>query len=928
MSCKSEINFCGGSKAQKGRNDDVATQQDDCQVRLTSFGVLPAPEESCDGRFVVQIDGQPQENKQTDNNWARKFSAPSFQCEQKEAAPPTENEFDGQVGNLPAPTQTSFRVVWTQLKYEVEVKSYDKLIGSSIRRLFTWPATRQQQQSATSSAAAIENGSSTAYLDSSNESINKQRDTFSATSRRTIFENLNGYLSSGELTAILGPSGAGKTSLLNAIGGRTENYRGTIDLVVEGEEKATKTKRMRMSVIPQKDYLLENLTVRENLKFSSKLLNSEENFDHESNILRVVKMLNLTNCLNSLASKISGGEYKRVSIAQELLKQPDILILDEPTSGLDSLTCKKLVKSLVQLIEASKLGAINPIAIVMTIHQPDVDVFRMFDHVYCMARDGQVVFDGKPSEALEIIKTHTSSVLNDELLESSCNPANLLIELASGDVFGQEPIEQLARVQRKQFEAQLCSLFGSPSPSAADAKKTSTQTVDRLNLSEKLSGRPPQLARDRRLTPKTDSNSGKFWYHTRLLSKRAFYSTLRDPLMAVISLLFHLTVPCVMWLVYPSQIGRTHACPIIQRDLDLVSLTSEKSQRKIEALQNELTTTFECSTMFFLTCYALSMCSLGVAALTFPLDMHVLLKEVRNGWYSLPSYVIGKMLANFPFEVLFPVGSLILIYVLLEMPPSEWQWRVCGIAATMALVAIMAHTQGLIVGSLCMDSVQTSIFLSIAFTLPQVVLSGYTARIKFMPIVLRKLSWLSPYKYASELIQLFRFGFGICPCDESTNEYLRTNKPDFSDVPENLKPMLAYYLSVNSAPATGEGETVGMGTTTLAPLLNATVAAAAKQVPGVAYDLLLEQDERAALLKKLDSNEVDAFGRLADLMSRSFSFGRQIDSCDSVRSQVLVTGDIAPDNQLGLLLGCMCSLAIALKLILFLCVRFKIGSRV
>jgi len=840
-----------------------------------------------------------------------------------------------------------FQIVWRKLAFEVEPSSYDKLIERTSNSLrFLWRLVARNPESNSS-------------FDQSLSDLNSSKDCASLAvgrHRRVIFENLNGYIKSGEISGILGPSGAGKTSLLNAICGLGDNYKGSVQLVGGGK------RRMRMSIIPQKDYLMENLTVRENLQYSSMILNSNPDFDHESNIVRVVKMLNLQNCFESSVANISGGEYKRVSIAQELLKQPDILILDEPTSGLDSMNCKNLIKSLRQLIEASREGAINPIAIIMTIHQPDVEVFNMFDHVYCMAKMGRVIFDGCPSECVEHIKKEAGIL--DEKLElngdnfRSVSPANLLIEIASGDIYGQEPIELLARVQLKQFE-QRSAGFVAPSANHLHYQLTANKSFDSLSSLENgykskslvlfqgkdcspLGGSETssntskiscgQLVRDKRLISKK-SHAGLFWYHTGLLARRAFTSTIRDPLLTMISLVFHLTIPFVMWTVYSQNIGKAKACPILQRDMDIVSLTSNKTMSKLEFMQEEINTALECSTMFFLTTYAFSMCSLCVASLAFPLSMHVLLKEVRNGWYSLSSFVLAKTIANFPFEVIFPVISLVMIYVMLDMPSSYLEWRLWTIALVMALTSMISHTLGLISGALCMNSVQTAVFLAIASSLPMTLLSGFTARIKQMPHLLQKLSWLSLYRYSSDSINIVRFGYGICPCDEKTNEYLSTRAPIFGDVPAQMKPLFTFYLtSMAKEPAAtpdanelASSSQTDMVNASLA-LVNATNQAIKNTIPGVNDDLALTTIERNELLNKIESNEIDLFGRVADLLARSFSYGKEIDNCSAVRSQLLVGGGMPEDTYLPYLLLGMFLLLSVVKLGLFAVVRFKIGS--
>lgn len=949
------------------------------QILLTKFAALPA-EESYDANQ------QSHYLEQSRLAEVRSLSAGELlslqQKENHSKWPWTLNKLDLSNPNISSACfddeRQPFQVIWRRLSFEVNPSTYDQLVRQAFGRLLRlWPSHRKSAGESDGGPEAIsqEEWASSAVelagkLPPSGERVGGQ-----ANRKRIIFEHLNGYVKSGEITAILGPSGAGKTTLLNGICGKTENYKGTVQLVGGGN------RRMRLSIIPQKDYLMESLTVRENLLYASRILNTDDRqFDHEANIMRVVKMLNLTHCFHSKAANISGGEYKRVSIGQELLRQPDILILDEPTSGLDSMNCKNLIKSLVQLIGASRKGTMKPLAIVMTIHQPDVDIFQMFDHIYCMGRGGRVIFDGHPSEVADVIRANAGFLpgeMPSNIMPNGCqsgNMANLLIEIASEEVYGRQPVDRLANYQRRQFEQRLSSCFrdtqamsdnfvvhpnqtesaGEVGPLKFGTNKLAINIKERSNnLSLPVDGTvqlqlPPspgnlsidsswssgsnsnknrrsQLVRDKRLNAKID-HSGQFWRHTRLLASRAFTSTIRDPLMTIIALLFHLLVPFIMWTVYSQKIGTVKACPKLQRELDIISMVSNNTMGLMEEMQEDFNSALECCTMFFLSTYSFSVCSLSVAALAFPLNMHVLLKETRNGWYSLPSFVIGKTIANFPFEVLFPVASLVIIYLLLDMPGGLQDWRIWAIALVCGLISMISHTQGLIFGALCMDSVQTAIFLASSSTLPQTMLSGFTARIKHMPLLLQRLSWLSLYRYSSDSINIIRFGFGICPCDKTTDEYLRTKPAVFTDVPANMKPLFTYYLT-NTAPQVSS-DIDSSNSSVLNSNSSLIEDNSFKSIPGIDYEFNLNSTARAEMLRLLDSNELDLFGRMADMMTRSFTYGREVKDCTAVRSQLLTTAGAPEDDFLPYLFAGMIGLLIAAKIILFVIVKYKIGRRV
>lgn len=214
---------------------------------------------------------------------------------------------------------------------------------------------------------------------------------------RPILHNVSGSVFSGQLTAVLGPSGVGKSSLLNTLTGRNQLAGvGRVSLL------GCSDKRLSVVFVPQWDVLPEQLTTLEDLKFTSRLKNPKFSSDqHEHNINRVVKLLQLTNFLQVPIKKLSGGQARRLSIGRELLGSPDIMILDEPTSGLDANTCKKIIQALRDLTEQSDSLMDRPMSIIVTIHQPQQEVYELFHRVYLMAQGGRAIYEGPPGDLLD-----------------------------------------------------------------------------------------------------------------------------------------------------------------------------------------------------------------------------------------------------------------------------------------------------------------------------------------------------------------------------------------------------------------------------------------------------------------------------------------------------------------------------------------------
>ncbi len=210
--------------------------------------------------------------------------------------------------------------------------------------------------------------------------------------------------SSGSLIAIMGGSGAGKTTLLNILNGSLKPSRGAI--AINGHDLHTEGKLLEglIGYVPQEDMLLEDLTVRENIHFSARLSFSgftKEDLDRRvDEVLRKLEIDRIADLKvgGYLNRSISGGQRKRLNIATELIREPAILLLDEPTSGLSSSDSEKVVRLMRELANSGKL-------VIMNIHQPSSEIFRMFDTLWLLDKGGYPVFTGAPLDAITHFKT-------------------------------------------------------------------------------------------------------------------------------------------------------------------------------------------------------------------------------------------------------------------------------------------------------------------------------------------------------------------------------------------------------------------------------------------------------------------------------------------------------------------------------------------
>ena len=222
-------------------------------------------------------------------------------------------------------------------------------------------------------------------------------------------QKFNFHEESGNLVGILGGSGVGKTTLLNVLSGITKPQLGAV--LINGYNLYSEEDKIHLKgvigFVPQDDLLIEELTVYQNLYYSAKMCLDNLTEDKLVEVvnrtlseldLDEIRDLKVGNILNKV---ISGGQRKRLNIALELIREPTVLFVDEPTSGLSSVDSEIVMNLLKEQTYRGKLIIIN-------IHQPSSDLYKMFDKIMIIDRGGYQIFYGNPSEAIVYFKTMAS----------------------------------------------------------------------------------------------------------------------------------------------------------------------------------------------------------------------------------------------------------------------------------------------------------------------------------------------------------------------------------------------------------------------------------------------------------------------------------------------------------------------------------------
>ncbi|XP_060876921.1 ATP-binding cassette subfamily G member 4-like [Metopolophium dirhodum] len=250
--------------------------------------------------------------------------------------------------------------------------------------------------------------------------VNNWTDTFKI-EKKTILKGVSGAFYQGQLCAIIGCSGSGKSSLLNALSGyKTSGYSGTI--FINDKPQELESFQKQSCYIMQEDQLHKQLTVREAIEFASKLkcLTLSLNASKLKMIDLILENLNLLKIQHTATMNLSGGERRKLSIALELVHNPSIMFFDEPTSGLDSLSANQVIATLRELANTGR-------NIICTIHQASASQLKIFDILYVLTPSGQCIYHGLTSNLLDYLAVQG---LRCPLYH---NTADYIIEISLGE---------------------------------------------------------------------------------------------------------------------------------------------------------------------------------------------------------------------------------------------------------------------------------------------------------------------------------------------------------------------------------------------------------------------------------------------------------------------------------------------------------------
>ncbi|KAI3737603.1 hypothetical protein L2E82_27611 [Cichorium intybus] len=249
--------------------------------------------------------------------------------------------------------------------------------------------------------------------------------------RLLLLKGVSGAFRPGVLTALMGVSGAGKTTLMDVLAGRKTSGYIEGDIRISGYPKKQETFARISGYCEQNDIHSPQVTVYESLLYSAwlRLATDVDEKTRKSFVDEVMDLVELNPLRDALVglpgvNGLSTEQRKRLTIAVELVANPSIIFMDEPTSGLDARAAAIVMRTVRNTVDTGR-------TVVCTIHQPSIDIFEAFDELFLMKRGGQELYVGPVGRhSCELIK-YFEDINGVSKIKDGYNPATWMLEVSA-----------------------------------------------------------------------------------------------------------------------------------------------------------------------------------------------------------------------------------------------------------------------------------------------------------------------------------------------------------------------------------------------------------------------------------------------------------------------------------------------------------------
>ncbi|CAK4485667.1 unnamed protein product [Aphanomyces euteiches] len=246
---------------------------------------------------------------------------------------------------------------------------------------------------------------------------------------RQLLKNITASFTPGRMCALMGATGAGKTTLMDVIAGRKTGGRIVGEIIINGEPKNPVNFSRITAYCEQMDIHSEMSTIGEALWFSANLRLPETITAEEKRKLveETLDLLELNGIINEQVGDLSVEQKKRVTIGVEVVANPSILFLDEPTSGLDARSAITVMKGVQSIARTGR-------TVLCTIHQPSISIFELFDDLLLLQTGGFIAYHGELGKDSCKMLEYFASIPGTEEIRPQYNPATYMLEVIGAGI--------------------------------------------------------------------------------------------------------------------------------------------------------------------------------------------------------------------------------------------------------------------------------------------------------------------------------------------------------------------------------------------------------------------------------------------------------------------------------------------------------------
>ncbi|KAM1120131.1 hypothetical protein TB2_044173 [Malus domestica] len=260
-------------------------------------------------------------------------------------------------------------------------------------------------------------------------------------SRLQLLRDVSGAFRPGVLTALVGVSGAGKTTLMDVLAGRKTGGYIEGSITISGYPKNQATFARVSGYCEQNDIHSPYVTVYESLVYSAWLrlpkdVTKDKRKMFVDEVVDLVELNPLRDALVGLpgVNGLSTEQRKRLTIAVELVANPSIIFMDEPTSGLDARAAAIVMRTVRNTVDTGR-------TVVCTIHQPSIDIFEAFDELFLMKRGGRVIYAGPLGDRSHKLVEYFEAIPGVPKIKEGYNPATWMLDVSSAAIEAQNDID-------------------------------------------------------------------------------------------------------------------------------------------------------------------------------------------------------------------------------------------------------------------------------------------------------------------------------------------------------------------------------------------------------------------------------------------------------------------------------------------------------